>query len=249
LRSTVNDNQAANLRFTGKELDKESHIGLYYFGARYYDPSIGRFISVDPLADKYPGLTPYHYAANNPLMFVDPDGKKLYPAPGSSSEFKQHIGLTVQYLNKYGAAEEIAKLHASENVYYLSETTSSASRFDDENNIIYWNPKGGLINENGQVLEPSIVLVHEAAHANNYDNNSTDYNDKLKQKDPIYKNKEEARVIKGPETKAARKTGAIGPNQVSRKRYDDATAYPTLGPTSRKVDLEKYISDGEEKDE
>jgi hypothetical protein len=37
---------------------------------------------VDPLADKYPGLTPYHYAANNPLMFVDPDGKAVGIAIG-----------------------------------------------------------------------------------------------------------------------------------------------------------------------
>jgi RHS repeat-associated protein len=78
-RSRVNANQNAGLRFTGKELDKESHLGLYYFGARYYDPEVGRFLSVDPLTDKYPGWTPYHYAANNPLMFVDPDGKEIIP--------------------------------------------------------------------------------------------------------------------------------------------------------------------------
>jgi RHS repeat-associated protein len=77
LRSTVNDNQAANLRFTGKELDKESHIGLYYFGARYYDPEVGRFIGVDPLADKYPSWSPYHYTLNNPLRYLDPDGKDI----------------------------------------------------------------------------------------------------------------------------------------------------------------------------
>ena len=40
-------------KFTGKELGEET--GLYYYGARYFDPRIGRFLSVDPLADKYPG--------------------------------------------------------------------------------------------------------------------------------------------------------------------------------------------------
>jgi RHS repeat-associated protein len=104
LRSTVNDNQAANLRFTGKELDKESHIGLYYFGARYYDPSIGRFISVDPLADKYPGLTPYHYAANNPLKYVDPDGRKveIYSVPIGIAGIKtghKHLFIVVRNKN------------------------------------------------------------------------------------------------------------------------------------------------------
>ncbi|MBD3375544.1 hypothetical protein GF406_10955, partial [candidate division KSB1 bacterium] len=75
-RSTVNDNQAANLRFTGKELDKESHIGLYYFGARYYDPEVGRFIGVDPLAEKFPSNSPYVYALNSPLIYFDDDGRR-----------------------------------------------------------------------------------------------------------------------------------------------------------------------------
>jgi RHS repeat-associated protein len=77
LRSTVNDDQAANLRFTGKELDKESHIGLYYFGARYYDPEVGRFLGVDRFADKYPSMSPYQYAANNPLKFIDINGDSI----------------------------------------------------------------------------------------------------------------------------------------------------------------------------
>lgn len=55
--------------FTGKELDNE----LYYFGARYYDPSLGRFISVDPLK----GNHPYSYVNNNPLNLIDPDGKEM----------------------------------------------------------------------------------------------------------------------------------------------------------------------------
>jgi len=60
--------------FTGKE--KDSETGFYYFGARYYDPSLsGLFISVDPMADKYPSISPYAYCAWNPVKLVDPDGK------------------------------------------------------------------------------------------------------------------------------------------------------------------------------
>ena len=55
--------------FTGKELDES---GLQYFGARYYDSGIGRFISTDPVLQ---GHSPYVYAANNPLAYRDPDGK------------------------------------------------------------------------------------------------------------------------------------------------------------------------------
>jgi RHS repeat-associated protein len=72
---TSSGNNESAYQFTQKELD--SNTGLYYFGARYYDPSIGRFISVDPLAEKYPGWSPYVYALDNPLIVVDPDGRDV----------------------------------------------------------------------------------------------------------------------------------------------------------------------------
>lgn len=62
--------------FTGKELDGET--GWYYHGARFRNPALGPWLSVDPLAEKYPSLSPYAYAANNPINFYDPDGKRLY---------------------------------------------------------------------------------------------------------------------------------------------------------------------------
>ena len=61
--------------FTGKE--KDSETGFYYFGARYYDPTLsGLFLSVDPMSDKYPSLSPYAYCAWNPLKLVDPNGEE-----------------------------------------------------------------------------------------------------------------------------------------------------------------------------
>ena len=64
--------------FTGKE--KDSETGFYYVGARYYDPSLsGLFISVDPMADKYPSISPYAYCAWNPVKLVDPDGNWPWP--------------------------------------------------------------------------------------------------------------------------------------------------------------------------
>ena len=66
--STISNN---DIKFTGKEEDKS---GLYYFGARYYDPEFGRFTQIDPLYD--PLESPYVYAKNNPLRFVDPTGQE-----------------------------------------------------------------------------------------------------------------------------------------------------------------------------
>ncbi len=59
--------------FTGKERDKETGFG--YFGARYMDHELmTMWLSVDPMADKYPSISPYAYCAWNPVKLVDPDG-------------------------------------------------------------------------------------------------------------------------------------------------------------------------------
>lgn len=47
----------------------------YYYGARYYDPELGRFLAMDPAAGKYPGWSPYAYTLDNPIRNVDPDGR------------------------------------------------------------------------------------------------------------------------------------------------------------------------------
>ncbi|HTI91719.1 MAG TPA: SpvB/TcaC N-terminal domain-containing protein [Puia sp.] len=58
--------------FNGKELDQET--GLYYYGARYYDPRTSIWQSVDPMAEKMAGWSPYNYGFNNPIRFIDPEG-------------------------------------------------------------------------------------------------------------------------------------------------------------------------------
>ena len=62
-------------RYNGKEYIEDYGIGLYDYGARWYDAAVGRFMSVDPLAEKYPGWSPYAYVANNPVNGIDPDGR------------------------------------------------------------------------------------------------------------------------------------------------------------------------------
>jgi RHS repeat-associated protein len=59
-------------KFSGKELDDET--GYSYFGARYYDPNISIWLSVDPLSDEFPSFSPYTYVYNNPIVMEDIDG-------------------------------------------------------------------------------------------------------------------------------------------------------------------------------
>ncbi len=76
--------------FTGKE--KDSETGFYYFGARYYDPSLsGLFLSVDPMADKYPSLSPYAYCAWNPVKLVDPEGDSVKVVGSQSEEIVKNL--------------------------------------------------------------------------------------------------------------------------------------------------------------
>ncbi len=65
--------------FNGMEKDDEAKGAgnSYDFGARMYDSRLGRWLTIDPLAGKYPSLSTYNFVANSPLVFVDPDGKDL----------------------------------------------------------------------------------------------------------------------------------------------------------------------------
>ncbi|MBO4588644.1 MAG: RHS repeat-associated core domain-containing protein [Bacteroidales bacterium] len=58
---------------SGKE--KDSETGYHYFGARYYNSDLSLWLSVDPMSDKYPSLSPYNYCVWNPMKIVDPDGR------------------------------------------------------------------------------------------------------------------------------------------------------------------------------
>ena len=77
-------------KFNGKEKDDET--GYSYYGARYYTDRLSIWLSVDPLADKYPHLSPYAYCANNPVIFRDPDGRDFDPRSEKIAQEKEsHI--------------------------------------------------------------------------------------------------------------------------------------------------------------
>ncbi len=88
-------------KFTGKERDAET--GYDYFGARYYSPMLGHWLSPDPWLDKYPYISPYAYCHWNPIKYVDPNGESpLSPII---------VGLTY-----YAAAKAMEKYSGTNNV-------------------------------------------------------------------------------------------------------------------------------------
>ena len=72
---TEQDKQA--YKYNGKELDRKNGLNLYDYSARYMEPALGRFTTMDPMAEKYYGISPYAYCNNNPMRYVDPDGREM----------------------------------------------------------------------------------------------------------------------------------------------------------------------------
>jgi RHS repeat-associated protein len=84
-------------RFNAKELDSET--GLIYYGARYYEPKESVWLSVDPLAHKYPGLSGYNFVANNPILNIDPNGKDIKVTVVGN---QMHIEVTGKIMDRTG---------------------------------------------------------------------------------------------------------------------------------------------------
>ena len=82
--------------FTGKE--KDSETGYYYFGARYYNSDLSLWLSVDPMSDKYPSLSPYNYCAWNPMKIIDPDGQEIWIKTDPYNNGSQRVKWTINGL-------------------------------------------------------------------------------------------------------------------------------------------------------
>ena len=84
------------VKYQGKEWAGAKGLNLYDFGARRYDPATGRWLSQDPLSEKYYGHSPYLFCAANPMRYVDPEG--TYFTPKSIPYVQLIVGYSFQQI-------------------------------------------------------------------------------------------------------------------------------------------------------
>ena len=158
--------------FSAKEKDTET--GLSYFGARYYSSDLSIWLSVDPMSDKYPSLSPYAYCADNPVKLVDPNGDTIVIIGENGTHYKYMPGEncpngvdypTSQYWNRLNDINNdkagkvvVTALHNDETAYYISNKSikgDNTGRFLERTNTVYM---GGHYLKKGE-------LAHELFHA------------------------------------------------------------------------------------
>lgn len=93
--------------FNGKVFDK--HTGLHYFGARYFDATLGMWANIDPFVNVYPGISPYAFTFQNPINYVDNDGKLpgrpyLSPDKAAKAFLIEFNPVSIQLNREFGAA-------------------------------------------------------------------------------------------------------------------------------------------------
>ena len=110
------DPETQKYKYNGKEFDRYHGLDMYDYGARFYDPSICRFTTMDPMCEKYYNLSPYIYCGNNPINAVDLHGDSIYIGYEHQEEL---LGM----INKLSEGE----FGVSENGFlYLKHTTKPA---------------------------------------------------------------------------------------------------------------------------
>ncbi len=148
------------LSFTGKERDEETGYG--YFGARYMDHELtAMWLSVDPMADKYPSISPYAYCAWNPVKLVDPDGREVEYA-----SFKDRLTVFFERLFNKDFRIRYDDLKASQETYVFKghkKIGEKGGEVTTDGDKIYINYNTWVNEEQG--TNRWVNLRHETEHA------------------------------------------------------------------------------------
>jgi len=161
-------------KFTAKELDNET--SYTYFGARYYDSELSGWLSVDPMSDKYPSLSPYCYTADNPVILVDPLGDTIKLAENQSEEFISAYNKAIDELKSTNRGLELYNnLQNSEQLFIVREHRGESEKrntsFFEPNDINVINLETGeskIINQGGEIvwkIDGTLIPVQKSPYS------------------------------------------------------------------------------------
>jgi hypothetical protein len=187
------------------------------------------------------------YCGNNPILFVDTDGKILFFAPGVSFEFKMKFMITRAFMKEKGTDGIFQQIEKSSSIVFIKETNMDAG-FNPNTKTIEWDPKMGMLTTNGIEMSPATILNHEADHALQEIKNPKQKQIDRGAKIPYYDNLEEKRVITSSEQETARKHGEIEKGQVTRTDHR-GTLYETKGPTTTESKISVIVYGTQAKEE
>ena len=232
-------------KYNGKEFDTKKGLNWYDYGARYYDAALGRFTTVDPSSENYYAFNPYSYCVNNPIKYIDPDGKDFIiwykdsngkqayfsfngknAAMAPNHSFVNAVVEAYFYNSKNGGGEYAQKIVTNAKLKVGIVESDKDNRFDSSG-FIRFNPNAGLKLNDGNILSPATGLEHEAAHAFNMKTNKVD-----ESPDTRYGTKEERSVIQGAELKTAKANGELPLMHKGRIKHSEGQWVVTKSVTS-----------------
>ena len=155
-----------NFKYNGKELDKEHGLNQYDYAARFMDPSIIRFTSVDPHAENYFSWSPYVYVGNNPMRLVDPDGKDWYKNEDGTA-YMWRKGNDASFTHTIGEGDNAITLEMKN----IGETY--VDNLADGTQIVWDQNSFGGISEPQYLSNKESSLIEKWAGANNFVMNIT----------------------------------------------------------------------------